>query len=187
MENLFPFLIGASGKIIDEIDDNNLNINSLLYESLKSINICFYTLSCKNDFLFSFSTFTISLLGAGIDTLFWKSFVFIGLFLSILYLSPIDNWPLFILITTIIIISTRIEENAFPEEFSIKKLLTRLVGFIFFAGIFFLSSSEYLSKICNYSIHTTNITYIRKLILIAMGGLCISIISQIYFLFFKQS
>lgn len=180
---IFPFLIGVFGKIIDEIDDNKLNTNTFLYESLKSLNICFYTLACKNDFLFAFSTFILSIFGAGIDTFFWKTFIIIGLILSIIYLTPVDNWPLFILIISIIIISTHIEEKSFPEEFSIKKLITRIVGLILLSVIYFIPN---ISKIFNYSITTTNITYISKLILIALGGLFISIISQIYFLWFSN-
>lgn len=180
MEDLFSFLIGATGKIIDEIDDNKLRINSLFYESLKSMNICFYTVSCKDDFLFSFSTFILSLFGAGIDTIFWKSFVFIGLFLSIIYLSPIDNWPLFIAIILLIIVSTQFEENKFPEEFSIKKLISRIFGLF---GLILILSLPHILKKYDIVFNTTNINYIRKLILIALGGLSVSIISQIYFLF----
>lgn len=183
MENIFPFLIGASGKIIDEIDDNKIHINSLVYESLKSINICFYTVSCKDDFLFSFSTFILSLFGAGIDTIFWKSFVFIGLFLSIIYLSPIDNWPLFIAIILLIIVSTQFEENKFPEEFSIKKLISRIFGL---CCLILILSLPHILKKYDIIFSTTNINYIRKLILIAIGGLVVSIISQIYFLWFSS-
>jgi hypothetical protein len=187
MQYLFSYLFGCIGKIIDDIDDNKLNINPFILDTLKSLNICLFTLASQNDFLFSFSTFILSLFGAGIDNNYWKSFIFISLFLSIIYFSSIDNFPLFILIMGIIIISTRIEENTFPEEFSIKKLFTRILGFIIFITIYFISSSEFLTKISNYSIQTTNINYIRKLILIALGGLSISIISQIYFLWFNQS
>jgi hypothetical protein len=183
MEDLFPFLIGATGKFIDEIDDNKLRINSLLYESLKSMNICFYTLSCKDDFLFTFSTFILSLFGAGIDTIFWKSFIFIGLFLSILYISPIDNLPLFIAIIILIILSTQYEENKFPEEFSIKKLISRIFGLV---SLSIILSLPYILKKYDIIFSTTNINYIRKLILIALGGLSVSIISQIYFLFFTN-
>lgn len=187
MHYVFSFLFGCIGKIIDDIDDNKLNINPFILDTLKSLNICLFTLASQNDFLFLFSTFILSLFGAGIDNNYWKSFIFISLFLSIIYFSPIDNWPLFILILGLIIISTRIEEDIFPEEFSIKKLFTRILGFILFAAIYFISIPGILSKISNYSIHTTNINYIRKLILIGLGGLSISVISQIYFLWFNQS
>jgi len=42
MEYIFPFLVGVVGKIIDEIDDNKMNINSFYIEYLKCINILFF-------------------------------------------------------------------------------------------------------------------------------------------------
>lgn len=182
MEDLFPFLIGISGKIIDEIDDQKLNISNIFIQSLKSLNVCLFTLASKNDFLFSFLTLILSLFGAGIDTFYWKSFIIISIFLSIIYFSAIDNWSLFIFIISIIIISTHFEENSFPEEYSIKKLISRVLGLIILSGILLIP--KILKK---YDIYysTTNITYIRKLILIALGGLIASIFFQIYFLFFN--
>ena len=79
MDDIFPFLVGFSGKIIDEIDDQNLNINQLFVHSLKSLNISLFTLTSINDFLFSFSTLILSLFGAGVDTLYWKSFIIISI------------------------------------------------------------------------------------------------------------
>ena len=182
MDDLFPFLIGATGKFIDDIDDNNIQFNLYFKECLKSVNIVLFTLVSKNDFLFSFATFILSIFGAGIDTYYWKSFIAISLFLSILYFSLDNNWTLFFFIIILIIISSHFEEKQFPEEFSIKKLFTRIIGFIFFLSILYIPISDLLSKIFNYSIYIPNIIYIRKLILIALGGLSVSIISQIYFL-----
>jgi hypothetical protein len=179
MDDIIPFLIGFSGKIIDEIDDQKLNINNLFTQSLKSLNVCLFTLTSRNDFLFTFSTLILSLFGAGVDTDYWKSFIFISIFLSILYITPVNNWKLFIVILILIIISTRIEENKFPEEYSIKKLICRVVGLIFFSGLLLIPT--FLKKY-DFYISTTNITYIRKLILIALGGLTVSIFFQIYFL-----
>ena len=183
MDDIFPFLVGFSGKIIDEIDDQNLNINQLFVHSLKSLNISLFTLTSINDFLFSFSTLILSLFGAGVDTLYWKSFIIISIVLSILYFSPIDNLPLFIFIVIAIIVSTHIEENKFPEEHSFKKLLSRVLGLIVFSGILLLP--RFLKKY-DIVISTTNITYIRKLILIGLGGLIASVFFQIYFLFFTN-
>lgn len=180
MEDLFPLLIGISGKIIDEIDDQKLNISGIFIQSLKSLNVSLFTLASKNDFLFSFSTLILSLFGAGIDTFYWKSFIIISIFLSIIYFTPVDNWPLFLAIISIIIISTHFEENSFPEEYSIKKLISRVLGLIIFSGVLFIPT---ILKKYDIYYSTTNITYIRKLILIALGGLISSIFFQIYFLF----
>jgi len=182
MEYIFPFLVGVVGKIIDEIDDNKININSFYIECLKCINILFFSLSSINDFLFSFSTLIISIFGAGIDNDYWKSFIIISLTLSGLNFIPIDNLPLLILILGIIIISTHIEEISFPEEHSIKKLISRIFGFIILGFILIL---PFILKKYDILIYTTNIIYINKLILIALGGLFISIFFQIYFIWFS--
>jgi hypothetical protein len=181
MEDIFPFLIGISGKIIDEIDDQQLQFNELFTYSLKSLNVCLFTLASKNDFLFSFATLILSIFGAGVDTFYWKSFIIVSIFLSIIYFSPVDNWQLFLFILTIIIITTQIEEYKFPEEYSLKKLISRILGLIVFIIVLFIP--KILQKY-NIYFSTTNITYIRKLILIALGGLIVSIFSQLYFLFF---
>jgi hypothetical protein len=184
MEDIFPFLIGFSGKIIDDNDDQKLNLNQVLIQSLQSLNVCLFTLTSKDDFLFSFSTLILSIFGAGVDTYYWKSFILISIFLSIHYFSPVDNWPLFILIITVIIISTHLEENSFPEEYSIKKLISRVLGLIVFSGVLILP--PILLKKYDIVISTPNITYIRKLILIGLGGIVDSIFSQLFFLFYSN-
>lgn len=185
MEELFSFLVGVTGKVYDDIEDLNLNINDLYKECFKSLNIVFYTIACRNDFMFSFATLCLALFGAGVDNNYWKSFAIISLILSILYFSKPDNIPLFILIILLIIISTRIEETVYTEEFSIRKLLSRILGLLIFILILFVPSSFYIQKIFGneYYIETSNLLYIRKLILIAVGGLMVSVISQLYFLF----
>ena len=180
MNDLFPLFVGISGKIIDELIDNNISSNPIYLDVLKSIHISLFTLTAKNDFLFSFSTLILSLFGAGVDTNFWKSFIALSFIFSILYLSPVDNWSLFIFILLLITYFTHIEEKTFQEEYSIKKLLFRVLALIFFTGIYLL---PFIVKKYNFIIITTNINYIRKLILIAIGGLIISIMYQIYFLF----
>jgi hypothetical protein len=189
MEELFSFLVGVTGKVYDDIEDLDLNINDLYKECFKSLNIVFYTVACKNDFMFSCATLCLALFGAGVDNNYWKSFSIISLFLSILYFSKPDNIPLFILVLLLIIVSTHIEEKIYTEEFSIRKLVSRLFGLIVFGAILLVPSSYYIQKIFgnNYYLETSNISYIHKLIFIAVGGLFVSIISQIYFLFINRA
>lgn len=167
MENIFAFLVGVSGKVIDEIDDQQLKINEPFTQALKSLNICLLTLASRNDFLFALSTLILALCGAGVDTYYWKSFIVVGIVLSTIYFSAVQisaaYWLLFIFMVGII---THVEEAAFPEEYSIKKLISRVSALIVCGAIFLLPG-----------IFIPN--YIRKLILIAIGGLVVSIISQI--------
>lgn len=187
MDTLFPLLIGITGKIYDDIEDQKLTINPLITESLKSINLLFYTLTSKSDFMFSLSTFIMAALGAGIDNLFWKSFILIAIILSIISFTTFTttNWKFFLVMISIVLILTHIEEQVFPEEYSIKKLISRILGIIIFASIYFIPSSYYIQKIFGneYYIETGNINYFNKLILVVLGGLITSVISQIYFLF----
>ena len=186
MDTLFPLLIGITGKIYDDIEDQHIIINPLITESLKSINLLFYTLTSKSDFMFSLSTLILAAIGAGIDNLFWKSFIFIATVLSFIsFLSfTSTNWRFFLVMITIFLIFTHIEERAFPEEYSIKKLISRIFGVIIFAAIYFIPSSYYIQKIFGneYYIETGNINYFNKLILVVLGGLITSVISQIYFI-----
>jgi hypothetical protein len=179
MDDIIPFFIGFTGKIIDEVDDQKLNFDPLFKETLKSLNVCLFTLTSKNDFLFAFSTLILSLFGAGIDTYYWKSFIAISILLSIIYYTSVDNWPLFILVLSLIILSTRIEENSFPEEYSVKKLLSRIFGLLCIGLFYFVPT---ILKKYDISLNTTDVNYIRKLILIALGGLLASIVFQLYFL-----
>lgn len=187
MDTLFPLFIGITGKIYDDIEDQKLTINPLITESLKSINLLFYTLTSKSDFMFSLSTFIMAALGAGIDNLFWKSFILIAIILSIISFTTFTttNWKFFLVMISIVLILTHIEEQVFPEEYSIKKLISRILGIIIFASIYFIPSSYYIQKIFGneYYIETGNINYFNKLILVVLGGLITSVISQIYFLF----
>jgi hypothetical protein len=189
MEELFSFLVGVTGKIYDDIEDLNLNVNDFYKECFKSLNIVFYTVSATNDFMFSFATLCLSLFGAGVDNNYWKSFAVISLILSLLYFSKPDNIPLFILILLLIIVSTRIEEKIYTEEYSLRKLLIRVIGLVIFGFILLVPSSYYIQKIfgTEYYLKTTNISYIRKLILIAVGGLFVSVISQTYFLLINRA
>jgi hypothetical protein len=183
MDTLFPFLVGATGKIYDDIEDQKLQINPIISESLKSINILFFTLTAKNDFMFSLSTFLLALIGAGIDNNFWKSFIVITFILLFISYSSFTstNWRFFILIVILILLFTHIEERAFPEEYSVKKLISRFLGFIFFSMIYFIPSSFYIQKIFgnDFYLETGNITYFNKLILVCLGGTIVSVLSQI--------
>jgi hypothetical protein len=186
MDTLFPFLIGATGKIYDDIEDLKLKVNPLITESLKSTNLLFFTLASKNDFLFSLSTFLMSLVGAGIDNTFWKSFIIVTFVLIFISFSSFTttNWRFFIIIISLILLFTHFEERVFPEEYSLKKLISRLFGLLIFLALYFIPSSFYIQKIfgSDYYLETGNITYFFKLILVCLGGTFISILSQIYLL-----
>jgi hypothetical protein len=186
MDRLFPFLIGFTGKIYDDITDLKLAVNPLYLEALKSINLLFYTLSSINDFMFSLSTFILSIFGAGIDNLFWKSFIYVTLVLTIISFSSFTstNWRFFCVILVLLVLVIYIEETQFPEEYSYKKLFSRLFGLGLLATIYFTPSSLYIEKIfgTGYYLETGNVDYIFKLVLVFIGGLSMSIISQSYLL-----
>ena len=175
MDLIYSILFGIILKIYDELTDLNININPLITESLKSLNIMLFTLIAYNDFSFSFWTFIIGLFTYGADNNYWKTFIVISFFLCILSYStkPESLLTLFGFII-ISIISLNIEHKLIPEEVSIKKLISRILLLI--VGIF----SMYLLGI-------ENIDYIHKAILLGMGASFISIISQIYLLYFNKT
>lgn len=187
MDLLFPFLIGVTGKIYDDIEDLKLSVSPIIIDSLKSINLLFFCLSSQNDFMFSLSAFLMALFGAGIDNAFWKSFIIVTFISMLISFSSFTttNWKFFIIIIFIILIFTHIEERVFTEEYSIKKLISRLLGFGIFLGLYFIPSSFYIQKIFGneYYLETGNITYFYKLVLICLGGTSMSVLTQIYLLF----
>ena len=172
---LHSFIVGAIGKIIDDIEDLDIKINPIIIDTLKSITISSYTLISYNDFAFAIISLFISLFTYGIDTTFWKSFIVLSLFLSIQ--SYITNtyiyYPFVIFFIIIGIIVSNIEDRMFKEEKSYKKLYSRFIGLI---GLCII----YLSPILSYlELWFGNIIFLEKIIMICIGGLFVSIISQV--------
>lgn len=187
MMKLAAILFGSIGKIIDDIDDLNIIQFPFLKECLKNIHIMLFTILCSGDFTFSFISLSLALFGAGVDNIYWRSFIIVSFILSIMYYSHIENIKLVLLIIVIIVISTRVEEKIYTEEFSISKFISRIIGFAILCSLYFIPSKYYISAIFgdNYYIEVKNINYISKLLLIAIGGLGISVITQIYLLFIQ--
>jgi hypothetical protein len=118
----------------------------------------------------------MSIFTYGIDNSFWKSFIPLSFFMTILSYYTSDKTicvPLLILFILFGIIISNIEDRVFKEEASYRKLYTRLGGLI---ALIILYVSPVLPLI-----HTIipNTDFIEKILLICIGGLFASVISQI--------
>jgi hypothetical protein len=134
MDYLYAFLTGVSLKLYDDISDNKLvEENGVTMHSLKGIPLIFLTLAAKDDFNFEaiFTAINIfSLLGdtepySGAYVLSHFVFNFILLVVSFhsrAYFSIYDFFYIMCFLTVIFLESLLIK-----EEFSYKKLLTRII------------------------------------------------------------
>jgi hypothetical protein len=179
MYEVYSLLIGVIGKLYDDIEDLHIDTTPFVKDTLKSLTIMFYALISYNDFAFSLTTFFITLLTRGIDNSFWKSFLipsFILCIISYFSSNSINYIFLFIAICSMIIVSN-IEDKLYPEEYSYKKLITRVIGLIGFIGVLYLYKMDIIKNIIEgYG----NFEYIEKIIYICIGGLIISNLSQVY-------
>ena len=173
---LHSIIVGALGKIYDDIEDLHIPVNTFIVDSLKTLIIASYVLLSYNDLAFSIVTLFMSIFTYGIDNSFWKSFIPLSFFMTILSYYTSDKAicvPLLIFFILFGIILSNIEDRVFKEEASYRKLYTRLGGLIALSILYF---SPILPLI-----HTIipNTYFIEKIVLICIGGLFASIISQV--------
>ncbi len=173
---LHSLIVGALGKIYDDIEDLHIPVNTFIVDSLKALIIASYVLLSYNDLAFSIVTLFMSIFTYGIDNSFWKSFIPLSFFMTILSYYTSDKAiciPLLIFFILFGIILSNIEDRVFKEEASYRKLYTRLGGLIALIIVYF---SPILPLI-----HTIipNTLFIEKILLICIGGLFASIISQV--------
>lgn len=173
MDLVYAILFGIIMKIYDEITDLKVNVNPLVIESLKSLNIMFFTLIAYNDFSFSFWTVILGLFTYGADNDHWKTFIIISLILCVLSYAKPESLLILFGFIIISIISLNIEHKLIQEEVSFRKLISRILLLI--GGILSL-----------YLLGIENINYIHKSIALGIGASFISIISQIYLLYFNS-
>lgn len=134
MDYLYAFLTGASLKIYDDLSDNKLvEENGVVMHSLKGLPLIFLTLAAKDDFNFE-AIFTamnmFSLLGdpepySGayeVSHILFNIILLIVSFHSRTYFTAYDFFYIMCFVSCIFLESLLIK-----EEFSYKKLVTRLM------------------------------------------------------------
>ena len=172
MDLIAPFLFGAIGKIYDDIVDLHIYIPSAAEIALQAILIILYIASAYNDFSFALITTIFALTTYGVDTPYWRLYSIIGI--ALCFIAPGHVvWPLFTILTIGGIIVTNLEDVTFPEEVSVKKAITRIIGLLFLTMILPI-------------IHDLDILYLTKLVLIILGALIISIPTQIFMLYNRE-
>jgi hypothetical protein len=132
MNIIYPVILGALIKILDDIIDTKIISSELIIEIIKGCIILFYTISSINNFYFTLACLFFSIFAVGIDHSFWKSILPITIILFYINLEHTGDYVLFksfiiILFSICMSILTYIEEKLFPEEYSIRKIVCRSV------------------------------------------------------------
>jgi hypothetical protein len=167
---MIAFLFGAIGKIYDDITDLHIYIHPHIEWILRILIVALYVAIAYNDIPFALITTIFAITTNGVDSPYWSAFTLIGA-LSCISAFMIDNtdvdWLIFSGIAIGGILIANIEDSTFPEETSIAKIASRIIGALII-GIILLMPID--------------ITYIVKLLEICMGGLVISIPTEIFML-----
>lgn len=160
MDYFLAFLGGVTCKIYDDLHDNNLLTNKLAKESLKGIQWILLTILTISDFNFGVGFYTFNAINAGANFHEWNKPYELALLilypLLLIYSYPTRTFASFyeILLLLLSYISTSIEAWVFTEEYSIKKLISRVFGIIsslFWIIIFsYFNQSKYVIKIIYY-------------------------------------
>lgn len=137
MYPLYGLLLGILTKVFDDIVDRHQAIEDLTLSTLQSLIIMLYTLVGWNDVYFMYSCLFVIVLNSGFDHPFWNSFLPVTLVLFGVGLSERGDWflpkLLFSTISVIGILSIAyIEELYFPEEYSLRKIISRVMTLIVF-------------------------------------------------------
>ena len=137
MDYFYAFLAGFTGKIYDDFKDNNLLKNNILKESLQGSQYILLTLLSHNDFNFALIFYFINVLNAYTNWNAWnfpyeKSLLILYPFLVLIsystYFIPQIKDFIYILF---FMICMAFEPLIITEEFSSRKLFTRLISIIF--------------------------------------------------------
>jgi len=163
MDYVFSVIGGVSCKLYDEISDNNLEVPETLKEALKGIQWLSLTGLSMHDFNFSILFYIICLCGHFNDktayfTPYEKSLLYVFPILIIIsyincYVSNVSDSFNYVDILPMLFftIMCSLEPHYFPEEFSFRKLVSRLVAFTCIISLFYLGVSNSMIKILIYT------------------------------------
>jgi hypothetical protein len=149
--------LGVTLKAYDDITDMNINVSALVTELLKSLIICLFVLLAVNDFSFAFVTFVsllVNYLVGGVDIPFWESFVYIALFMSLVSIKSEGDMMRRLMLAPLVPIGIIFEANAFPEETSKSKTISRIIMTIILVGLLFIPffNMPFFIKLCIFSL-----------------------------------
>jgi hypothetical protein len=175
---VYSVCFGILSKLYDDVVDQKIIQNPFLIHSIQSLIIMFLTLIGYQDYYFTFACLFVIRLNSGFDHPFWNSFlpVMVFLFLTALPYGG-DRMHLKMLLAIcgvlFILFIAYLEEYYFPEEYSWRKVVSRIIGSIVFlmAGLF-ISEVPYMPQF--------GVEPVKKACFIMVGYLITSILLQIY-------
>jgi len=125
-------LLGVLLKLCDDVFDKTISVSPVVEETLKALLVVVFVLVSAGDFYIACGVFFLLLLNAKTDTAFWKAMIPVAAVLMVLnYSNDIHIGPLFVYLSAIAAV-LYMEDKAFPEETSTKKILFR----VFIVGAF---------------------------------------------------
>lgn len=137
MSSLYPFILGMTTKVYDDMIDIGFELPENVVSILQSLIVFFFTLTALGDFYFSFACLIVSSVNRGFDNPFWKSLFPICFLLTVINLPYAGRWIFLKMILSVIglifiLLFAYLEDLVFPEEVSKAKIIFRsllLVGF----------------------------------------------------------
>jgi hypothetical protein len=175
---LYSVFFGILAKVYDDVLDQKILSNPKVVHTIQSLIILFLTLIGYQDFYFAYACLFVICLNSGFDHPFWNSFlpVMIVLFLTGAPYGG-DRIPLKLVLATLAVLTilffAYLEELYYPEEYSWRKVVSRIIGSGVFLGVgLVLSDIPYMPRF--------GIEPIKKTCFIMVGYLITSIILQVY-------
>lgn len=137
----YSFLLGILTKCFDDVVDLKLPVGDLIQYSLQSVIVLFMTLVSYQDMYFSYACLFVVVLNSGFDHPFWKSFLPLTILFCVINLPwRGDHFILKLILSTIGVLSilgiAYLEDKYFPEEYSIRKIISRILAIcVFLSGL----------------------------------------------------
>jgi len=144
MYHTFAALLGILTKVFDDVVDRGLPVEGIALHSLQTVIILLFTLVAYQDVYFSYACLIVVLLNSGFDHPFWNSFLPLTLLLFLLSLPWRGSlFPVKLVLSTFgvlaILLVAYYEDKYFPEEYSLRKIASRVVAtVVFLSGLWII-------------------------------------------------
>jgi hypothetical protein len=139
MYSTLSVLLGILTKVFDDVVDRGLPVEGVALHSLQTVIVLLFTVIAYQDVYFSYACLLVVLINSGFDHPFWNSFLPLTLILFLLSLPYRGSlFPLKLILCTlgvaVMLIGAYYEDKYFPEEYSFRKIVSRVIATGIFLG-----------------------------------------------------
>jgi hypothetical protein len=120
-------LLGILVKLCDDMFDKGTTVSPVVQETLKALLVVFFVLVSSGDFYFVSAIFFLLVLNPKTDIPFWKAMIPVAGALMVANYANQSHFGIFFVYILLIAGMLYIEDKAFPEEVSTKKILFRVI------------------------------------------------------------